>query len=353
MANKIARKSCLAAVAVLVILSLSPPSFASVGSINAVAGAVYFKAKGSDKWAVAAKGAPVDAGDSVKTGPDGRASLALSDGTRLSIGNSSELTITEFILKRRKRSAIYSLSAGKLRAIVGKFSGTSDVKVKTPTSTSGVKGTDFIVMNQGNANVLFGKEDSVAVSGDNEKKVLLTPGKMTENTLGGSPIEPVRVEPGSALEEARGDLEAITDVDAAVEWERAGRLPGILARWNINYGHYLADSQRFDEALDVFRIAIDLTELPSTRAEAHLERGTVYSRNLSEPKKALTEYMTVIESYPEPPFIENALFSAGMVNMELGEKAEALRLFKRYLSEYPQGGRRETVEFFIGILERQ
>ncbi|MDP2689770.1 MAG: tetratricopeptide repeat protein, partial [Deltaproteobacteria bacterium] len=122
--------------------------------------------------------------------------------------------------------------------------------------------------------------------------------------------------------------------------------------WNINYGHYLADSRRFSEALAVFRIAVDLTEAPGIKAEAHLERGTVLSRNLDEPLPALDEYMSVIESYPVEPFIENALFSAGLINMELGEKKRALDLFTRYMDGYPEGAHRDTVEVFIRTLEK-
>ncbi len=321
------------------------------GRIESLSGAAYYKAKDSSKWTVASKGADLLPGDSVKTGSDGKMSLKFSDGSRLNVGNLSELEITEYLLKSRKRSAVYSLSAGKMRAIINKFTGSTDIKVKTPTSTSGVKGTDFIVMNEGPANVLFGKEDTVTVSGDDNRSVDLSEGGMTENTKGGKPIEPVAVTPGSALEEVRAELEAITDVERPVEWERAGRLPEILARWNINYGNYLADSKKFTDSLDVFQIAIDLTGLPSIKAEAHLGRGTVLSRNLNEPLSALKEYMEVVEKYPTPPFAENALFSAGLINMELGEKSEALKLFKRYAGEYPEGSHKDTVELFIKVLE--
>ncbi len=326
-------------------------SFAAVGRISALSGAVYLKAKAAPKWKVAEKGASVEAGDKVKTGSDGRASIDVEDGSRLSLGNDSELELTEFTLKKDKRSAVYSLSTGKLRAYVGKFTGKTDVKVKTPTSTSGIKGTDFIVMNQGDANVFFGEESNVEVSGGDTKAVTMGPGVMTENTRAASPIEPVAVEPGSSLEEARAELEAITDVERPVEWEKAGRLPDMLARWNINYGHYLADSRRFADSLDVFQIAIDLASVPGVRAEAHLDRGTVLSRNMGEPMRAVADYTAVIERYPVEPFLENAVFSAAVVSKELGEREKALKLFRRYLADYPRGGHRATVEVLIRSLE--
>lgn len=324
----------------------------AVGIIENLSGGAYHKSGSDAKWSVAAKGAPIDEGDKVKTASDGRMVLRFEDGSKMNVGNETELEITEFILKKKNRSATFSLSNGKIRAVVNKFSGHSSIQVKTATSVAGVKGTDFIVMNQGSANVLFGKEDTVEVTGDDGKAVMLTPDKMTENTTGSNPIEPVSVEPGSQLAEVRADLEAMTDVNAPVEWARAGRLPNLLARWNINYGHYLADSQRFKEALDVFRIAIDLSEVRQTRAEAHLERGSVFSRNLNEPQKALLEYMEVIKNYPELPFVENALYSAGTIKMDMGDKQGAIELFNKYLNDYPEGRHRTTIDAFIKELEK-
>lgn len=334
------------------LLALPGIANASIGTIENLSGTSYHKAKGSDKWTLAVKGAAIDAGDRVKTSSDGRMALRFEEGSKINVGNDTELEITEFILKRKSRNAAFKLSTGKVRAVVNKFSGTSDIKVLTNTGVAGVKGTDFIILNQGSANVLFGKEDQVNVKGDDGKSVALTPGTMTENTKGSNPIEPVKVEPGTPLAEARAELEAITDVSAPVEWERAGRLPNLLARWNINYGHYLADSQRFKEALDVFQIAIDLSEKRETRAEAHLERGTVYSRSLNEPQKALTEYNSVIENYPELPFVENAIYMAGLIKMDQGDNDGALNLFRKYIDDYPKGRHRATIESLIKSLER-
>lgn len=355
MASKVIkpRLSFYLILSILIFFLAAPASAADpAGSIDGVTGTAYYRPKGSDKWAIALKGQALAVGDRVKTGSDGRASLLFSEGSKISIGNESELEVTEFLIKKKKRSAVYSLSAGKMRAAISKFSGSSDIKVKTPTSVSGVKGTEFIVMNQGSANVLFGKEDAVTVSGNDSKTVMLTPGTMTENTRGGSPIEPVAVDPGSALEEVRSELEALTDTEAPVEWERAGKLPLILARWNVNYGHYLADGKKYSGALDVFQIAIDLTDEARMRAEAHLERGTVLSRYMNKPEKALIEYKAVMEKYPEEPFLENALYSAGLIHMETGGKKNALKVFRKYLEDYPKGAHRETVEVFIRVLEK-
>ncbi|MBI5886244.1 MAG: FecR domain-containing protein [Deltaproteobacteria bacterium] len=340
-----------AAVFALLFILSAGASMAAIGDIQAQSGAVYFKAKGAAAWGLAPKGGKVDVGDRIKTGSDGRALLVLKDKSRLMLGNDTEIEVSEFLLTKKERSAVYSVSTGKVRAIVAKFSGRSDIKVRTQTGVAGVKGTDFIVMNQGAANVYFGKESRVDVSGEGaDGTVKLVANKMTENTSGAAPIEPVNVEPGSPLEEARAQLEAVTDVAAPVEWEKTGNLPNLLARWNINYGRYLAESRRYKEALDVFHIAVDLTAISTIQAEAHLEMGTVYALYMNDPRSALVEYNTVIEKYPELPFVANALYSAGKINMDIGNKAEAGRLFRRYLDEYPQGRHRETVEQLLRSL---
>jgi tetratricopeptide (TPR) repeat protein len=69
----------------------------------------------------------------------------------------------------------------------------------------------------------------------------------------------------------------------------------------INHGHYLADSGKYQDALNVFQIALDLTKVETVRADAHMERGAVYARFLSNPELALAEYLLVLEEYPNCP----------------------------------------------------
>ncbi|HHL39554.1 MAG TPA: tetratricopeptide repeat protein [Deltaproteobacteria bacterium] len=328
---------------------------AEVGKIRAMSGEVSLLSRGAERWRPAQRGAPVAEGDRVRTGERGRVMLQFGDGSTLMVGNSSEIEVTRFVVDRRKkeRTGLFSLLTGKLRAVVAGYFGTSDVRVRTRTSTAGVKGTDFVVMNEGDANVLFGTEGEVEVSGDDGGSVVLTGGAMTENTRGIAPITPVEVERGTALDEVRETLLAVTDVDAPVEWEQAGRLADIMARWNINYGHYLADSGRYDGGLRVFRIAVDMASEPAIKAEAHLARGTVYSRYLGDRDKAMAEYMTVVNDYPELPHVETALYSAGLIEMDAGNDAEALELFRRYLRDYPDGRHGETIKLFIRELEKR
>jgi len=326
--------------------------YAAIGSISKGSGAIYFKAKAEKRWAVASIGAELNEGDRVKTGSDGRIEVSLQDGSKLTIGNNTEMEITKFLIEKDRRSATIFLQ-GKLRAVIAKFSGKTNMKVKTPTAVAGIKGTDFIVMNEGKANVLFGEEGSVEVKGKDKESVNLAPNTMTENTQGHAPITPVKVAPNTPLADARKELEAVTNVDAPVEWQEAGKLPQILARWNINYGHYLADSGKYKEALEVFQIAADLTDISEINAESRVQRGTVFSRNLSLYQEALKEYQIVLDKYPGMPQAESAMFSIGMIYKDMNEKEKAREYLQRYLKQYPQGKHVSTVETLLGELDKE
>ena len=328
-------------------------SFAEIGSVTKGSGAIYFKAKGEKKWIVAEVDIEINEGDRIRTGTDGRMELLLQDGSKLSIGNNTEMEITRFLIDKDKRSGTIFLIKGKLRAIVAKFSGRTDMKVKTPTAVAGIKGTDFIVMNEGKANVLFGQEGAVAVKGKDKETVALLPNTMTENTQGHMPITPVKVEPNTPLADARKQLEAVTDVDASVEWQATGNLPIILARWNINYGHYLVDSGKYKEALEVFQIAADLTDVPEIGAESRVQRGSVFSRNLSLYPEALKEYQLILDKYPQLPQAENALFSIGIIYKDMGDREKAKSYLQKYLKQYPQGKHIYTVETLINELDKE
>lgn len=298
-------------------------------------------------------GAGLSEGDRVRTGPASRASIALVDGTRLAVGDSTEVELTSFILDGSGRRGVYTVAVGKLRAVVGRFTGSTDVEVRTPTSVAGVKGTEFIVLNRGRANVYFGVEGTASVSGPVRGAgpvAELAGGTMTENAGEAGPIAPVRVEPGSPLEAARSALAAVTSAGVPVEWSESGRLFEILARWNINYSAYLSDSRRYDSALGVLLVAVELTGSDAVRAEAHLARGSVLSTGLGDTSGALIEYAAVLEEYPVEPFRERALFSAAVVYADTGRVEPALELFRRYLDEYPGGDHRATAESFIRSL---
>ncbi len=341
-------------VLLLTILTLVPNLLfaAVVGTVSKTSGEVLFRVGDNIKYVNLKNGQSLEEGNWVKTGKKGWIELSLADGSKFTIANNSELELTSFMVGKDKKEGSFTLTQGKLRASVVKLGGQqTDIKVRSRTAVAGIRGTEFLMMAEGPANVFFGNEGIVKVSGSGEDVTPpLLPGTMTQNTRGYSPLEPVKVEPGSPLADAKKAFEGVTSAVPPAEWLASDNLSSIIARWNINYGHYLADSGKHEAALQVFQIALDLTKDPEIRSDSHLERGSVYSRFLSNSEAALAEYLLVLEEYPALKQAETALAFTGQTLFELGFKEEAKARFKEYLKKYPEGKQRGNVETMLNLL---
>jgi tetratricopeptide (TPR) repeat protein len=326
---------------------------ASVASARKVSGEVSYRGGAQSPYAPLTAGTPLSEGGRVRTGSNGWIELALADGSTITLANNGDLELTKLNLGAGKREGVLSLAQGKLRANVVKLAGKqADYKIKSGTAVAGIKGTSFLMMSEGPANVFFGNEGVVAVNGNGKEERLMTAGTMTQTTRGYVPLEPLTVEPGTPLAEAMATFNAITGSTPPADWLAGNALPSIVARWNVNYGHYLADRGSYQEALRVFQIAIDLTQVAEIRADAWLERGTVQGRFLDNPRAALAEYLLVLEEYPHLPQAENALFSAGQTLYELKLYEQAGSRLRQYLAIYPNGRYRGTVEVLLNAIDK-
>jgi hypothetical protein len=87
--------------------------------------------------------------DHVVTGPTGAASMVLRDGTTMMVGPRSTIDLKTFAYDSttEQGSLVVSLLRGSLRMISGLIAKTNPqaVAVTTRTATIGVRGTDFIV----------------------------------------------------------------------------------------------------------------------------------------------------------------------------------------------------------------
>lgn len=326
---------------------------AGVGKVTGMKGAVQTRAKRVAPYQAMKNGDAIAEGCWIKTGADGWAELTLDDRTRFTLANNTEFEITSFRLDQSKREGVFNLSQGKLRANVAKFSGRlSGVTVKSGTAVAGVKGTEFLMLTDGPSNVFFGTEGVVAVSGDGTgTQRELVVGTMVQNSRGEEPLEPLRIDETTPLAEARDIFSGVTSGSPPDSWNDSGRIGDIIARWNVNHGRFLADAGRHRESLQVFQIALDLSKLAEIQADAHLERGAVYARFLNKPEQALGEYQVVLDSFPELPQAETALFNSAQSLSELGRKEPARARFQRYLKEYPSGKFKGTVETLLRFLD--
>lgn len=94
-----------------------------------------------------APNAPVDWGDLVTTQRDGRARIALDDGSVLNVGSDSSLKITQY--DPGAQQSQMDLAYGKLRSKVAKITQPNGkFEIHTPVGVAGVVGTDFYLAYQ-------------------------------------------------------------------------------------------------------------------------------------------------------------------------------------------------------------
>jgi len=110
-------------------------------------GSVYLERSG--QRLPARVGTHLQATDIVVTGADGSAGIAFVDNSLLSIGPNSVLAIERYAFNSTTHEGAFesSLRKGTLSVVSGKIAKQSPdaMKVKTPSSILGVRGTEFLV----------------------------------------------------------------------------------------------------------------------------------------------------------------------------------------------------------------
>ncbi len=94
-------------------------------------------------------GVQLEPGDVLVTGRDGRMGIAFIDETRMAVGPNSRIALTNFQYDRTRQTGSFltSVDRGSLGVVSGRIakSGRDAMKVRTPTSMLGVRGTRFVV----------------------------------------------------------------------------------------------------------------------------------------------------------------------------------------------------------------
>ena len=118
-----------------------------IGRVKIVAGQVTIVRGGQSTAATV--GAALFAADSLKTGGDGRVGATLKDDTRLSLGANTEISLAEFAYApgAGQLSLIVRVADGLLSYISGHIAklAPSAVRLETPTSVIGVRGTHALI----------------------------------------------------------------------------------------------------------------------------------------------------------------------------------------------------------------
>lgn len=138
----------LLAAAVLALISLvasaAPPP---AGMLKRVEGEV--KVLRGDQQITGVIGLPVFPADTIVTGRDGAAGITFDDNTLMSLGPSARFVIDRFQFNSTTHEGRFesTLKRGRLAVVSGKIAKHEQdaMKVRTPSSVLGVRGTEFIV----------------------------------------------------------------------------------------------------------------------------------------------------------------------------------------------------------------
>ncbi len=138
---------CKSVLFALLAALFSVPAATQIARIKQSVGATAIE-RGSARLP-ASPGLQLMAGDRLVTGKDGRISLTFVDNTRFAIGPSSDVAVSQFDYDRirQRGSFVTQVNRGSLAVVSGKIakSGRDAMKVRTPNSLLGVRGTRFIV----------------------------------------------------------------------------------------------------------------------------------------------------------------------------------------------------------------
>ncbi|NKJ45924.1 hypothetical protein CIC12_04035 [Burkholderia sp. SG-MS1] len=128
----------------------------AAGVVKTVKGAVRIEHAGASSGATV--GADVYSSDRILTGPESSVGITLRDTTLLSAGANTTLELNRFAFDSTTHAGVLdaSVKRGSLAVISGKLAKANPdaVRFSTPTTTLGVRGTEFIIEvgeNGGNA----------------------------------------------------------------------------------------------------------------------------------------------------------------------------------------------------------
>ena len=134
--------------AINLLLLISVPAFAGVGSISEFKGGGTVK-RGA-KVVPAARGSGIEKNDTVSTNSQGRFKITFVDATTVNITQNSRLVIDDFVYdgnNKSKGKLGLKLALGTARYTSGAIAhgNPRGVGVRTPTATIAVRGTDFVM----------------------------------------------------------------------------------------------------------------------------------------------------------------------------------------------------------------
>jgi len=131
----------------LILLLAAAPATAEIARVKQSSGAASIER--NTQHLNASPGLVLEAGDRLVTGKDGRMSVTFVDNTRFAVGPNSRVSVSEFQYDRTRQKGTFvtEVDRGSLAVVSGKIakSNRDAMKVRTPNTLLGVRGTKFIV----------------------------------------------------------------------------------------------------------------------------------------------------------------------------------------------------------------
>ncbi|HEX8442980.1 MAG TPA: FecR domain-containing protein [Allosphingosinicella sp.] len=131
----------------LIGIAATQPAWAEIGRVKRTLGIALVQ-RGAARLP-AAPGLQLQKGDTLITGKDGRMALTFIDNTRFALGPNSRVSVNEYLFDRRTQRGQFltQVNRGSLAVVSGQIakSDRDAMKVRTPTSLLGVRGTRFVV----------------------------------------------------------------------------------------------------------------------------------------------------------------------------------------------------------------
>ena len=139
--------TCMAALALLFIAPLPAAAAERIGQIKVASGDVRIL-RGAQQI-TAEPGVAIFQSDVIETGPNSAVGMTFTDNSRISLGPDSRLSMEAYVYRRpgRRDSFDARLERGSLTAASGRIAKSRPLamRVLTPTTVLGVKGTTFAV----------------------------------------------------------------------------------------------------------------------------------------------------------------------------------------------------------------
>ena len=153
--------------------------------ITFVKGIVEVKRAGSDKWIRASRNMPLNPGDIVRTGKNSYADLgcsssefAVAAGSEIQLRPLSIITVPDKTLKVEKKSLVRVNIDDAIRNVYSLF-GKEEFEVETPSTSTSIRGTDFLVDvdEEGNTTFLLNEGSILVKSKYDNSEIILSSGQ--------------------------------------------------------------------------------------------------------------------------------------------------------------------------------